>query len=434
MYPKSTSLSARPAIDLAFYEQLNQLKKTRDPLTKVVSMPDAPRPRLVPEFFKDGSLPCLRSVTQTLVSSEPKLTGSPTIIKSSSGTVRGERARPSPATTPGSTPTQSPSPSPRRSSPSNASVTSVSPATSSANSSANASPATTPRGEGGKEKTSGARKLQRKLTQKAEDIAAAVLEVLKGQGGRSRAGSGELGSPKKPESPRVRFGSIDPVDLGVDLDDPRFDTFVRDAADAAFSKPWKNDTSDVTDVNGNRKKNADKLQPTFIRDFDNSLYYCLDNEGERVRLDTTDAFIDYIGTGQCEHFAKVVSNIASQNLGNFLKNVLFLRQDAQKKSHSILRLNDGTPIMPLAIARASYTFARDARGKLTIDYCWESSAKLNAGNPLRMKTLDDASRTLQVSDEAKLRINVRVTVDPDGQWEIANPRVQASGWNVIESL
>ncbi len=258
-------------------------------------------------------------------------------------------------------------------------------------------------------------------------------EVFKAYGSRSRAGSGDRSSPQTPESPRVRFGSVDLVDMDVALDDSRFDAFVADAANAAFLKPWEKDTSDVTDIDGNRKKNADKLKPTFIRDFDNSFYYCRDQAGQLTRLKNTDEFIAYIGQGQIRDFAGIVSNIASQNLGNFLKNALFLRHDAQKKSQSILRLGNGTPIMPLAVARASYTLSKSTDGRLIIDYCWDSNATVNGNKPMRAKTLDDHGVSFEVSNDAKLKVSVRVTIAPDGDWEIANPRVQASGWSMAEA-
>ncbi len=481
MYPKSSVSPDKTAIDQDFYERLNQLAKARGPMKLSGTIPDAPKPTLKIGIVKQSPLLPPGSPAADLASSAPKLTSSPKISRlSDSATVgqdpfplpdnqdpvsvvsvaplalkasdsgragkggrgaspsprsqkaKDESGRLSPRISPVSSTTASPASSPRGSAVTRISAISVAKGIS-ATSSSESSPSTTPRSESAKDKSTGTRKLQRKLTQKAEELAATLREVFKGDGRRSRAGSGERSSPKTPESPRVRFGSVDLVDIRVALDDPRFETFVRDAAQAAFEKPWEKDTSDVTDTDGNRKKNADKLMPTFIRDFDNSLYCCSDNEGQLVKLNSTDAFIEYVGKNQGSEFAKLVSNIASQNLGNFLKNALFLRQDAQEKSHSILTLSDGTPIMPIANARASYTFSRNAGGDLTIDYSWDSSAEVNGGKPMRVKTMDASPTTLQVSDAAKLKISVRVTVAPNGEWHIADPRVQASGWGEIES-
>jgi hypothetical protein len=53
----------------------------------------------------------------------------------------------------------------------------------------------------------------------------------------------------------------------------------------------------------------------------------------------------------------------------------------------VLREHDGTPIMPLAIAKASYTLSKDAAGNMTLDYEWNSSNELNGDKALRVKRM-----------------------------------------------
>jgi hypothetical protein len=321
------------------------------------------------------------------------------------------------------------SPSPSRSSPRSASANSLS----SAASSGNSSPATTPRGDDGKEKYLGARKLQRKLTQKVDELAAAVHEAFKPSNRHSPTASSERGSPTSPASPRVRFGAVDHIDTRVNLDDPAFSAFVKEVADSKFTQPWINDSSDTRGSDGIQDKNIAKLKETFIRDFEHSDYFFQDEEGELIRLDTTDAFIAYIGADQDDHFVKRVSNVASQNLGNFLKLVLFLRHDAQKQSHSVLRLNDGTPIMPTTNVKARYTFSRQTGGRLVLDYQAKSTFDLNHGKAMRARTMNDAAEIIQVSDAAELTISMRATFMPDGQAELGNPHIQAKGWVPVTS-
>ena len=89
--------------------------------------------------------------------------------------------------------------------------------------------------------------------------------------------------------------------------------------------------------------------------------------------------------------------------------------------------------MPLAVAKARYTFSQRESGEFIIDYVWESSAELNGRKPLRAKTLDARNESFEVSKDAKLKISTRITIAGNGDWHIADPRVQASGWKRVES-
>lgn len=220
------------------------------------------------------------------------------------------------------------------------------------------------------------------------------------------------------------------IDTKVKLDDPRFIKFVQSVAQANFMKPWTHDSADTADsATGVKKKNADVLRPTFVRDFDNSDYFFRDVNGTRSRINNTDDFMALIDGEEDSGLASVVSNIASQNLGNFLKNVLFLRHDSQGISQSVLREHDGTPIMPLAIAKAGYTFAKDEAGNITLDYEWNSSNEINGNKELRVKRMtgDTSSYTVQ---EATLKIAVRITIARNRQWNIGDPHIKASGWSL----
>lgn len=220
------------------------------------------------------------------------------------------------------------------------------------------------------------------------------------------------------------------IDVQVGLDDPRFINFVQSVAQANFMKPWTNDSADTSNsATGMKKKNVDVLRPTFVRDFDNSDYFFLGADGKQRRVDNTDDFIALIGGDEGSGLASIVSNIASQNLGNFLKNVLFLRHDAQGISQSVLREHDGTPIMPLAIAKASYMLSKDAAGNITLDYQWNSSNELNGDKALRVKRMTGDTSSYAVQ-EATLKIEVRITIARNREWHIGDPRIKASGWSL----
>lgn len=220
------------------------------------------------------------------------------------------------------------------------------------------------------------------------------------------------------------------VDIKVDLKDPQFTKFVNAAAEASFLKPWTHDSADASDsATGAKKKNADVLRPTFVRDFGNSDYFFRNADGTLSRIQDTDHFIALVDNGKSSGMAPIVSNIASQNLGNFLKNVLFLRHDSEGISQSVLRLHDGTPIMPLAVVKASYTLGKDSQGNITLDYEWNSSNHLNSGKTLRAKRMAGDQSAYDVQ-EAALKIKVRITIGPDREWHIGDPRIEASGWSL----
>lgn len=215
------------------------------------------------------------------------------------------------------------------------------------------------------------------------------------------------------------------VDLVVDLEDPDFSKFVISAADGAFIKPWNKDSSDVDAA---LHKYLNTVKKSFARDFSHSTYQVREADGSLRALTSIDEFIAYVDDDSNHDLAMIVSNITSQNLGNFFKNSLFLRQDANLVSHSLLKLYDGTPLMPQAIAKASYILNKQKDGSLVVSYTWESSKATNNGNPIRGKEPVAGGQIFEM-DDASLKITANITIQPDGNWEIGNPRVQAQGWN-----
>ena len=223
--------------------------------------------------------------------------------------------------------------------------------------------------------------------------------------------------------------SVALIDKEIDLGDPQFLDFVNAAADAAFIKTWNKDSSDVA---SDLRRHLGAVKPTFARDFQHSIYEIKNSDGSLKKIDTIEEFIEFIGSENETNLPMVVSNIASQNLGNFLKNVLFLRENNEKISQSILRLDDGVPIMPIALAQAKYTFSKNSDGKVIIDYEWTAGEESNKGNPLRAKRMTGTFSQSTVKD-ATLSIKVRVEVNPDGRWYINNPHVVAENWNNVVS-
>ncbi len=284
------------------------------------------------------------------------------------------------------------------------------------------------------------KKLRKRASKRISKLASELSEMMQKMSPRSGRNSPEKESPGRKASPGKDDGRLAAmpvadrkknavIDATIDLTEDAFADFVRSAAEAAFMKPWEKDTSDTTDKTGERKTNADKLQPTFVRDFENSDYFFFHDNGSQEKITTTDRFIELIAQETGDPLPRIVSNIASQNLGNFLKNVLFLRQNSEGNSDSVLRLWDDTPAMPIALAKASYVFSKNPAGDLVLDYEWKSGTELNGNKPLRVKKMVGDMAVGPVAD-ASLRIAVRVTIAKNGEWHIGNPQIQASGWNV----
>lgn len=219
------------------------------------------------------------------------------------------------------------------------------------------------------------------------------------------------------------------IDMEVDLSDPAYTSFYASAVDGAFLKTWIKDSSDVVDSNGNVMGDVTKARPTFIRDFKNSTYKIKEKDGSLTNISSIDSFLEFFSKHENKNIGKIVSNIASQNLGMFFKNVLFRRTDENGECQSILRLTDGTPIQPLSNLKATYILSRDSKGNVIIDY--ELHCDSNAGkSKLSVKTIVDDPQTIEVGENANLTIKSRVVIEPDGEWSIDNPHVYAEFWNL----
>ncbi|MCE2859864.1 MAG: hypothetical protein LW731_08470 [Oxalobacteraceae bacterium] len=219
------------------------------------------------------------------------------------------------------------------------------------------------------------------------------------------------------------------IDMEVDLSDPAYKSFIANAVDGAFLKTWVKDSSDVVDSNGNAMGDITKVRPTFIRDFKNSTYKIKEKDGSLTDISSIDTFLDFFDKHENKNIGKIVSNIASQNLGMFFKNVLFRREDENGECQSILRLTDGTPIQPLSNFKATYILSRDSKGNVIIDYelhCDSSTGK----SKLRANTIVDNPQTIEIAENANLTIKSTVVIEPDGEWSIDNPHVYAEFWNL----
>lgn len=219
------------------------------------------------------------------------------------------------------------------------------------------------------------------------------------------------------------------IDQEIDLADPRYLDWVNAAADGAFIKTW--DKENVTADDEDLKKYSKFVKITFARDFTKSKYEIKNIDGSIKKLTSLDEFIEFIGPGSECNLPMVVSNIANQNLGMFLKPVLFTRTEKGKTPESVLHLDDGTPLRPAVNFRQKYTFSKNSDGKIIIDYESNASKEFQIGKPMRATKYSDG--LTKDFNDATIKIKVLIEVNPDGRWHINNPHVIAENWNNVVS-
>jgi hypothetical protein len=229
------------------------------------------------------------------------------------------------------------------------------------------------------------------------------------------------------EDAKKRY-SVALIDKEIDLGDPQYLDLVNRVVDGAFIQTWDKDNSTV---DSELKKYLEFVQPSFARDFSHSNYEIKNSDGSIKKLTSIEDYIDYIGPGSEGNLPKVVSNIASQNLGIFLKPVLFFREQKGKIPESVLHLDDGTPIRPNVNFRQKYTFRKNDDGKIIIDYESNASKEFQIGKPMKIAK-NNGGLALDIND-ATIKIKVRIEVNPDGRWYINNPHVVAENWNNVVS-
>jgi hypothetical protein len=219
------------------------------------------------------------------------------------------------------------------------------------------------------------------------------------------------------------------INKEIDLGDPQYLDLVNRVVDGAFIKTWDRDNATFDD--SELKKYLQFVQPSFARDFSHSNYEIKNSDGSIKKLNSIVEFVEFIGPGSEGNLPRIVSNIASQNLGMFFKPVLFYREQKGGIPESILHLDDGTPIRPNVTFRQKYTFSKNSDGKIIIDYESNASKEFQIGKPM-MAAKNNGGPAIVLND-ATIKIKVLIEVNPDGRWYINNPHVVAENWNNVVS-
>ncbi len=172
-----------------------------------------------------------------------------------------------------------------------------------------------------------------------------------------------------------------------------------------------------------------KAKETCMRDFRNSTYKIKEGNRSEKNISSIEEFLNFFDSHENKNIGMVVSNIASENIGLFLKNSLFRREDKNGNCQSVLRLVDDTPIAPLANFKAVYVLSRDSKHNVILDYESHCDSKTGKGQ-LMVDTAVENSQRIVISDDANITIKTRVIIEPSGEWSIENPYVYAEFWNI----
>ncbi len=260
--------------------------------------------------------------------------------------------------------------------------------------------------------------------------------------------SAELRSPRSPQSPRSPRPSRAPhrtrdfrdalladsarrlsnyrVDRSYDLGPLAADPFAAKVFDSTIEVARKQEkVSTATDQRSD-------VTATFQRDFPHSTYAFENKEGTVTTFGSIDEFVAFIGDPGQAGLPKAVSHFACQNLGMFIKNLLFMRMDANGRSESPLKLFDGTPIAISTSPKASYRFSKADNGAITLHYRagYDTSEAAAAGR-FTARLLPPADGRAVLIENAHAEITLDITFQPDATARMGTLRVTAEGWNQV---
>ena len=214
----------------------------------------------------------------------------------------------------------------------------------------------------------------------------------------------------------------------VELDDPLYAKHMNDAAKTLFVDTWTNEKVGVPEKL-QQFVDDDIVRATFARDFGDSRYFILQKNGEKKRIDSIDEFHAFTKSEKKSDMTKMVSNIANQNLGIFLKNAIFGRKQENEGKyvyHSAVTLIDGTAVGPNSRRgmddKAEYVLSKDESGRITLTY--QRTLLSSAAEPLSVKSYGEESNLIDLRADAALRLTAVVTIETDGNWAIANPEIE----------
>ncbi len=220
------------------------------------------------------------------------------------------------------------------------------------------------------------------------------------------------------------------VAWSIDLADKDADPFVSKVFAGTIEDTRKNET--VSKTAGQRTD----VTATFQRDFKNSVYEVEREDGTVGKLASIDDFVAFVGDPMKSGLPAQVSHYACQNLGMFVKNLLFTRVDDKGNPQSVLTLFDGTSLTISLSPKATYRFKKAADGTITLSYRSTvdttgaaAQGKLTA-QLLRVEQAGIVGKGVLIED-AQATTTVDIVFHPDGSTRMGKLEFNARGWNQL---
>jgi hypothetical protein len=175
----------------------------------------------------------------------------------------------------------------------------------------------------------------------------------------------------------------------------------------------KLDTADI----GTQEPN-DQVTPTFLRDLQHGNHFLVDEQGNSIQCESGRQFVDFIDPDtHPANLPMVVSHLANQKLG------LFVRALMMDNVNTPLKTSDGEGVYLQMNPKVSYRFRKLDGGKIELAY----EARIDPVQGVKRHSVGPGpSGYLTPTNRATFQLNMRIVIEPDGQWEIENPRIQAT--------
>lgn len=221
------------------------------------------------------------------------------------------------------------------------------------------------------------------------------------------------------------------VEQVVDLSNPDADPFIQGPFNATIRQTWGNEK-----VTRQPDQRTD-ITATFFRDFEHSSYWIQPPDGPARKITAVDDFVKFIGDPKKNELPKLVSHYACQNLGMFIKNLLFAVPDSGRSPLSHLKLFDGTPVLILASPKAKYLLKKDDDGSVTLAYtaAYETHGAAAIGkNTARIlnQTGGQVTERSVMIENATAVITLDIRFSPDGTVQMDKLKFNATGWNLVD--
>ena len=216
----------------------------------------------------------------------------------------------------------------------------------------------------------------------------------------------------------------------IDLSNLDKDPFIRGVYDGTIGGPQRKETVTV------QSKQRTDVTPTFYRDFEHSTYQIEAADNSMQLVDSIDKFVEFVGDPQNCGLPRKVSHFANQNIGIFIKNILFTRTDENGERQSPIKLFDGTPVRITMSPKARYRFKKVADGSVILSYqaTFETKgAKAENKNTASLSLGKDQGEKAVLIENAQATITLDLTFKTDGTVTMGKLNLNAAGWNTTDA-